>query len=312
MVDLPNERFIMKKIFGLLFLTFISCGKSADAPKGSTLTKLPELEAKIKTIEPWLPYCQYTSAFRGMSKDTCLIDKNGSGDADTMAYAGYSCLAGVQEGCETAKRSFSETTGRGWRSPGRVDNDIGNEFSRDMLLGALSYFAATKDVDRAYKFQTWLESNDNVLCFAESACDMRETSWALMGEVWRYIGLPLNLRMRIGMQTDELTQQISANINKVGYRLNLIGMTILIRQKIGTYNTQLANAAIVLTQRQPNNLFFQYLVYGKSDSLIERALQQIPNSQPEHRDTWVFDVDQDENKDSMGWDWLFFYNLMKN
>ena len=95
---------MLKKML-VLFMFLTACGTSTpDDPESNS--RDGEVKTRVDSVREWLPYCNYPNGFRGVSKDTCKSEGNGSGDGDIAAYAGWLCFSGEEIGCETVKRSF--------------------------------------------------------------------------------------------------------------------------------------------------------------------------------------------------------------
>lgn len=300
----------MIKYYLILLVTLISaCGNTLPNKTPINAENFELFKQRVDSYREHLPTCLYAKGFLGVSKDSCVAEGTGTGDGDAMLWSGLLCLSGDSVGCETAQRSFG-TDGRAWRSPGRVNNDNEDTFSRDMFLGAMAYLAATRDTNTAAKYLTWLQGHENRLCL--SACDMTTTTWAVMGDVWQYLDLPRTNKMKNAQYLDELGQLSGAIFNE-GYSLHLVAVNVLIRQKIGKNSLAWKAVAKTIVDRRPNNPFFVYLHLGKSNKVIDLSLEQMPREIPHNRSEWVFERDPDDVEswnNSMLWEWVMLYNLM--
>lgn len=287
----------MIRLLLVMFLLILSCGREEPPRQHPYETVTRQLRDDMQKASP---LCQYSPDFKGISKRTCLAEGTGSGDADTMLFAGLLCLSGNELGCETVKRSVAGG-GKPYRSPGRVNTDPDNTFSRDMFLGLMAYFIKTKDTTTALTFQNWLEGNANRLCF--DSCDMRSTTWGLMGEVWKYLGLPLTLRMRSGMLVDDLAQRLAAEMNEKGYTQHLVATTIWLRQKINRYTVELASAANALADKSPANLFFAIIAGRRINPVCE-----VPAASS--RMEWLWENAEKHAPNAVGWDCVLIFNIL--
>jgi hypothetical protein len=281
----------------LLFLTLLLISCSVEHTLSNDIVNRQQLDNKIVILKTFLPVCNDY-----LSKDNC-------DDGDSMAYAGMSCLVGESIGCETAKSSIDDR-GQPWRSPNRIDTDIKNGFSRDMLIGMLAYFIKTKDTDNANLFLIWLTANGNKLCIGDNRCDMTVPMWGLMYEVYTYLGLQTNDKMKNGKYYDDIGQNISAMTVTAGYRLGLVAHVVIIRKYIGTDNYLINRLPEVLLDRSPNSILFKVLKNGNTQENIDLLTSLIPNSKPDMMSEWCIDLDINYCKQTMGWDLLFVYNLL--
>jgi hypothetical protein len=297
-----------KRIIIAILLT--ACG--TDIVKPPTPTPTAELQAvlanNIVATRQYAPTCQYTPDFKGISKDTCRAEGTGEGDGDTMLWAGLLCLSGEALGCATAKASVS-ALGQPYRSPGRVDKETSNTFSRDMFLGLMAYLLATGDTEIAKRFQSWLYSNNNNLCL--DSCDMRSTTWGLMGEVWLKIGLPLTREMQLGKIGDDTSQYAAVNYANPGYQQHLIAVTVWLRQNIGTQTIILNEALRSLANKNPSNPFFAYLGEGKSDKVLQLAIDACPATEPDSKSEWQWERTEDYKNKRIIWDCVMLGNLLQ-
>ena len=288
----------------ILLLLICSCGtKTSNPPRDTTnvVQELGQFKQRVELIRAQLPLCQYTPDFVGVSKDTCLAEGTGSGDADTMLFAGLLCLSGESIGCETARLSFG-ANGQPHRSPARLDE---MDFSRDMLMGVMAYLVGTKDVETAQRFITWMYNNHRRLCF--DSCDMTPATWGTLGEVWKYLGLQPTDDMKVGMYLDDLTEMAASYRNDVGYTLHLVAVHVFLRQATGSNTTTYARVAEILVQRDPTNPFFQWL-HGELSTSIKLALEQAQYQGS--KSEWT--LERNHRNNSVGWEWIFLYNIMLN
>lgn len=312
-IDSEQGTYLALLIFVLLAL--IGCGSVDNPPIQAAPDYDAQIAARVESIRDWLPYCQYSADFRGVSKDTCLAEGTGTGDGDVLAYAGYLCLAGEEIGCETARRSI-DSMGRAWRSPARVGHiEIANSFSRDMLLGLLAYLIATKDTDSAAKFLLYTEAIGGRLCpdALDNKCSMTPATYGLMKLVWQHIGLTPSPKMYLYAIIDDAVLEGQALTADAGYQLELIATHILLRQKLGDYNKTLERAAKKLTERQPENEYYELVYRGKTERFMQLFLAHAPQTAPASKFKWSVAPPSAERpwEASMGWEFIYMYGLIK-
>lgn len=292
----------------LLLLITLAC--AAKPPKQIvTPEKLYNFYNKVKTVESWLPYCKYPDNFVGPSKETCVSEGTGTGDGDMMKFGGLLCLANVTSGCELVARSC-EPNGRCWRSPARVNNDTPPTFSRDQFLGLMAYLIKTHDVTTASRVRNYHESIGGRVCDQNHmTCEYRITTTSLFVRVIDFL---LKAQTHDNL-LDDLSLLASARFSPAGYELELVASTILLRQRMGQHTVTLQEAARILTEREPMNPFFWFVYHGISDKVLDIALAQIPDTSPERRYKWSFEVKNEEEpwRHSMGWEWVFLRGLLK-
>lgn len=296
----------------LVFIAFLTaCGTSTpDKPESNNRDS--EVKERVDSIREWLPYCNYPNGFRGVSKDTCVSEGTGRGDGDIVAYAGWLCFSGEEIGCETVRKSIDSQC-RVWRSPGRVGVDTDDSFSRDMLLGLLGYFVKTKDTAKAKCWMDYVESIGNKLCpdATDNKCDITVPTWGTLGEVWKYLGISRTTNMKVNGLIDDETVYLQSLTQATGYGMELTAFQIYLRQYMGSYTQSLKKAAETLAKRQPQNPLFEFVYRGKTERFIDLILEQAPTMKPTERFQWSITRDTNEQawKDSMGWEWVYLYNL---
>jgi hypothetical protein len=295
----------------LTTLGLLACSTSIPISDSTSPNHTQELQdLKIKLVSA-APNCKYSDSFTGPSKNTCVSEGTGTGDGDMMLFGGLLCLSGETVGCELVKNSFDQN-GQPWRSPGRIGLNETDGFSRDMFLGVMAYLIKTQDTKLAIKFETWLSSNSNMLCLTDSdgRCEMRSTTWGLMGQVWKFLQLDLSQTMIDNQGLDDLGLGISVNFNEHGYQQHLTAVTILIRQKLGTYNTILKGAMETLVRKNPENPFFKYILEGSTASIQQETLTlcKLPSIEESQ---WLFEKLPEHQNYGMKWDCVFLINLLK-
>jgi len=295
----------MRKISSIIlisiFILTISCGRHVEqpAPPSPNDVSLQELKDKIL---PW--------AWKSPSG---IASKGGDDGGDSLLWEGLLCLSGEMDQCNVVPKNMSED-GRLWRSPELKNNDDENSFSRDMLLGFLSYLVRTKDTVMAEKYLNYVTNNGYKLC--PDATDIRCTpvpsTWGIMRIVWNHIGLDPSVLMYFGNVFDETSQMISAKTCD-GYECHLVAVTALITKKCDKETTKTQAAINTLIKRYPENPFFVYLSndFEKAEELVKKY---VPKTKPTYLAQWSIERNWDTyNPDtSMIWEWIFLINLLQN
>lgn len=134
---------------------------------------------------------------------------------NTNNISGPYCLLGDTDRCEDVRTSQDPETGAWYRNAYQrrfPSSETGQPlFSRDEFLGVMAYLVKTKDTAAAEKWLRFIAENPRkrssilakvkikreVVDFcppdgpvaADDRCEMRADSWALMGRVYRHIGI---------------------------------------------------------------------------------------------------------------------------
>lgn len=286
----------MKKYVWLFLLALVACGKTVER---KYVPPSEEVSKKVNDIRVWAPLCDG------------YISKGDCDQGDVMAFAGYLCLSGEQKGCETAKASFG-VDGRGWRNPRHEPLGDGNSFSRDMLIGALYYFAATKDVQTEANLRAYVKANGRLCDDAtDSRCEMTPGMWGLWGEVAKHIGNAPNDTMRANMLVDDKQIYIQSLSSPSGYQRELVAMEIVLRRYMNRSTKLLEVAAEELYKKEPNNPLYEYLARGKTDRFWQLFSQQVPSKEPAAKRNWSIAKSNsaEASLESMGWEWIFLYGI---
>lgn len=310
-----------------LWLTCVlSAGCTAYSVDGShaALTGDDEaaLEAMAAGVRSWAPTCQGYP-----SKEHC-------DDGDMTLFGGLLCASGEPLGCASVRASQG-ANGRFWRSPRRVDGNLGGRksFSRDMSMGVLLYLATTKDREAATRWLNWIDSNrpctlkkpwgggclvrgPHRVCRDDenATCTITPGLWALMGKVWDHLGLRRHSEMRRWAATDTDMASLEATFTEPGYELHLKGVAIYLKELLGVQRTWRVDTASDISERQPNNPFFHYLAERDPAFVTALVLDQCPapGTRPERLFQWSWErADASEAYlESMGWECLFMRNLL--
>ncbi len=282
-------------------------GPAYSQPIATPLEILP-----FSAWRSWAPLCQGHP-----SKGNC-------DDGDATLFSGLLCLSGEEAGCK-AVEAAQDTAGKFWRSPRRVGVDTSNSFSRDMALGVLSYLLATKDQEAAQAWIQWIDQNSLCQLNVGGVCQLRTYRycrddsdarcfitpgmWSVMRRVWEHLELPLHKEMKTAGEQTLVTEAEQAPL---GYAFHLNAVVFFLYQKMGrnlAFEWDLINTIV---ERQPDNLFFQYLHEGASPRLQEALRNLCPRTAPQETKQWTWERDTAENaeRDSMGWDCIFLGRLL--
>ena len=297
-------------------LLLISCADVSIDEDSAALSDLDELAARRGDWLGWAPRC---GAFPS---------KHGCEDGDTTLFNGLLCAAGEPLGCEGVRRAQG-ADGRWWRSPRRVDGNLGEprSFSRDMSMGVLLYLATTGDRDAATRWLAWIDGNrpcsitrpwggclvrgPHRVCRDDVSftCTITPGLWALMGRVWDHLGLPRHAEMNRWSAFDTDLASLEATFTEPGYQLHLKGVAIYLKEVLGVQRSWRLENAARLSERQPANPFFRSLWQGASVEVIDAVLARCPapGAPPAEQDQWAWERADEQQawRDSMGWDCVF-------
>jgi hypothetical protein len=236
-------------------------------------------------------------------------------------FAGLSCLSGDTARCEDVRRAQGPN-GRWWRNPSVIGQGKKGAFSRDQTLGVLAYLVATRDAAAAERWMKWIVDHKGRVCEKDEgqACWISYNLWGLFGEVWRYLGLPLNFYMKLGRQVDWPTAWISAHTTPDGYQVHLVGVDAFIRQELArrgvsrVYGSKWKSVVKKLNKRESWNPFFDYLVNGPTEFASNQILKLCPDQRPtvpfEHDWSWQRSEKDQAWLHSGGYDCLFMIRLL--
>jgi hypothetical protein len=107
-----------------------------------------------------------------------------------------------------------------------------------------------------------------------------------------------------------------ALLNKPGFPQHLVAVEILLAKKLGIQDPLQEQSARILTQNQPNNPFFSYLVEGATDKVADLVIKQCPSTQAEidqskkYQWSWERNDSEHANKNSVLWDCVFMVKLL--
>lgn len=289
----------------------IACGNAGNPSPPSDKSILPEqieqLQALKNSVKLWAVTCEHNDISYACEEYS---------DGDSMLFMGLLCLSGETSQCDAIPYA-QDDDGRMWRAPSKKSWPKGS-FSRDMLLGVLSYLYKTKDTHLARQLLSFIENNNYKLCdeTVDDRCNFHplvyRMVWGIIGRVWDHIGLNKNAWMIQADLGDDTLINGGSNFAPEGFTLHLMGVEILLRQKLNTNTTSLIRAARALANRQSANPFFEYLAHGKTRRAAELTMTQCLFEKPIIANQWAWQRDQNEEawKHSMGWDCIFMVNLL--
>ena len=230
----------------------------------ATQEQLIRLRAAIKN---WAPICNGAMA---LSK-VCY-------QFDIVEYAGYLCALGDQDRCEDVRKSQDPETGRWWRAPTLVGKTTSDSFSRDMFMGLMFYFAATKDRAGLKKWMDYLSANHNKMCpdGSDNRCSIEPSNWGMLGYLYRYLGMKPTALMKFGMVEMSPETIISAITAPRGFELALFADNLFFLRFIHVHTHWMNNTAKIMLARQPNNPMFRYLVHGSTEELAQDLIRACP------------------------------------
>lgn len=261
--------------------------------------------------------------------------KENCDDGDATLFNGLLCASGMTLGCASVAGAQG-ASGQWWRSPRRVDGNVGQQksFSRDMALGALLYLAKTSDRDAANRWLDWIE--DNRPCAVENpvtggcsvyglhrfcrddagtnACTLTPAIWSLMSDVWQHLGLKLHPNMsQFRTSYDDFAPQEAESV-ELGYQLHLKGVQAYLKKLLAQESNGSRAVVATLVARQPLNPFFQFLANGYSEALEANYLALCPDPDGngafrKYQWAWERDTAGEAWRESMGWDCLFLARL---
>jgi hypothetical protein len=267
---------------------------------------------------------------------TCLgyPSKQECEDGDMALFGGLLCASGEEAGCRLVADSQS-SDGRFWRSPRRAGHNLGQNksFSRDQALGVFLYLTQTGDQLAAQKWYQWIKdhrvcTNKNPLkkngCLTykyrfctddtNGQCEMNPRTWALMARIWDKIGLPRTNQMETDSVMEEKLLEAETRFAPPGYQMHLKAVEMLLRQRLGGLEKAVAKNAAILVERQPQNVFFNYVKSGKSTQLAEMMRSKCPTltskDAPQRQWSWEREDSEEAWRESMVWDCIFLNNLL--
>ncbi|MFZ9519244.1 MAG: hypothetical protein ACO3A4_02095 [Silvanigrellaceae bacterium] len=260
-----------------------------------------QLLVRRDRIGSWVLRCG-----RSVAKERCDV-------GESALFNGLLCLSGDELSCEALRRSQG-ADGRVWRAEYRLPSDAVNSFSREMALGVLAYLVATKDVEFAIRWMSWIEKNEDRFCreSTDDRCEFNMGLWMLFHDVWQYLGLAPNQKMKSAVVEDSVLTLVLAQFLPTGVEMHVAGVNAQIRRSMGQKSSALASISRTLNMRQPKNPFFAYLFLGARPEVIDKTLAWCPVSRPSSRTEWSFErhLEYAPWQQSMGWECIMLMNFL--
>lgn len=259
-----------------------------------------------------------------MSQDACDTPERAS--CDETFWNGIFCsnpntdIALSNIACSAIWRAQSPD-GMLWRSPweARAQNSSNPDFfSRDQGLATLASLTFTRNVSIFNSWLHYISDHDGFMCPKHWDCTLVTPFFCTFDKVAVALNTtrpdPKLMIPRLGEGAcayDHDYVLISCDVNEQGSALHLASLDVYIRRMIGDWSSTLAKAASRLHERDPENVFFEWLAVGASDSLARRLISQVPvwntSSARSNRRQWSFVREDSEMayKNSMGWEFVF-------
>lgn len=278
--------------FNLVFLLLLlGCGSERVKPVPPNKNPHQQLVDEMVRIESQLKFC------RGMWTSDLPHFLTGKPECDTgdgMLFTGLYLLSNPINANDLVNgiRYSVDDFGRPWRSP--EDRDFGerpNTFSRDMFKGLMFYLIYSKDQDMVRRFTKYVRANHYRMCPSDTdaRCQMTPSTLELLGDVHEFIGLSRPDDMPDLGALSELTMELEASQNPLGYQLHLVSLSVYMKALTGNLRNRHAAAARTLYSRQPNNLWFRFLANYVTDghqdeysNIMDLLLQEMrvwPNAE---------------------------------
>lgn len=228
-------------------------------------------------------------------------------------FAGLLCASGEKQFCNYCYDNIT-STGNFCRNKSKVTEekcaDLESSFSYDEFLGISLFIITNKDTKLANKLYSFIQKNNYNLCDnpISDECLATPPVWDILKISWKNIGMQPNERMLAGSVVGYSWQKLAANNVAVSYRTHLIAVYLYINRLTNTWNDNLQDIANILTRRQPNNLFMQYLTTGTFDKqlFLQRYYERTSKLSQWHQQR----ADEEKAwKQSVGWDFQFLINL---
>jgi len=275
-------------LFGLLMVIgFNSNFVRADE---SPLVKTPilsstteALKARRALLRTWAPKCSDGS----LTMSSCPF-------WDAVEYMGMLCLSGETEYCDQVKNA-QDASGRFFRSPEyrlHPKPENGPTFSRDMDRGVWGYVIATGDKEVAAKYMNYVKGNGYHLCpkSKESweACTTRATYWTFVTQVFNYLNLPHDKKKMNDYKftIESIYSPLESQEQPLNFEMILNAEELYTYQKMAEKGAKLKNTdtyrklARIIHKRDPENAFYEYLVYGANESSAQKILKMCPSDRP--------------------------------
>ncbi len=298
---------ISQKIYLVLGMMMIP---SLSAFAQISAEKMDQLKTKRDLARTWAPLCADGTQSHGM----CPF-------GDMTIFSGLLCLSGETERCNDVKHAQGPD-GKWWRSPELVGNEVEKDsFSRDQSLGALSYLVATKDVEAALRWQSYIESHNNKMCTdaSDNRCTITPGASQLFGAVWEYLGLKPARWMNRGKWYMNVYSQIEASVQPKDFPMHLNAASAWIRLEVERRGGPRAESydqkvLKILVKREPTNPYFLLLRNGPTEEVANLILEKCPDQKPKDALLdWSWQRGQDDKPwlHASGHDCIYIVNVFE-
>ena len=255
---------------------------------------------------------------------------------DSMLFTSISLLASRNDQLEKGIHNSMDGDGRLWRSAENRKKPRNNykDFSKDHTLGFFLYLAATNDVERGERLLNYLYENGNYVCpysgskEAISHCFVTAGLSRLLYDFMIKNGRDHLVPAVSGVELNvyEEIDQDSIKRGLKGYELHLKLIKILTAARLGKLTDKSIATARLLHEKNPDNLFFQY-VYKLTNPSAPLTFDGIGRRLLQYMDSWNSAGYQDKKKQwtwernpieesedpheiSMGWEYLVLAGLL--
>ncbi len=228
-------------------------------------------------------------------------------------FAGLLCASGEKDFC---KAIYDNITPNGdfCRNEFKVTpmgcTDLEGSFSTDEALGVLLFIVSNKDQALAIRFWDYIKRNNYKFCTKanDDKCYIYPHLYGLMCKTWKYVKLVPSKEMIVGSALEGSILRVSASKVEVSYRTHLLMVHFYLTRLTNNWSKEIQTSANILLNRQPNNMFMQYLATGTFDRglFFERYSQRTAKMSQWHQQR----SDSEQAwKQSVGYDFLFLKNL---
>lgn len=240
-------------------------------------------------------------------------------DGDTLLFAGL--ISSVSLYGSPTIHGSQDGLGRLWRSPARVGKEGSDTFSRDQLLGFLTYCVTHPSAIYTFSnFMSYLRTHKYKLTpkSSDGRNELRLTTKAALYRVADSLGSAGEVPSHWYLYTfvDKLGHVASAAFSKLGYRVHLAVINAYLNVLQGEDGFLDSLIFKVAHRRDPKNPFYFYLAYGCTQELMGilekeflRAKEGVGKT-PSRYWAWERDFAQDPLAEPLVWDWFFLFSLI--
>lgn len=295
-----------------------ACGKDRT-PVRPNLSTIEELANETSRIEPLILFCDGGVAF---PRNNNVDGRPNCDVGDSMLFTGTLLSTKPWEMFQQMQDAIAGsilTSGKPHRAPSYAKVDYaGDSFSRDQMLGFLHYLVTTKDQESAKLVINYLKNHNNQLCpgASDGRCDMTLGLKAITDDVYQYIGL--GAQYNVNRDLDDNTTLTEARYADVGYPMNLVSQKIFLRVRMNELNSMHSLAAKALADRQPNNMWFQFLnnlTHDGDNGTYETIMIKLTSCMKQWTTPggkWAFEQDRKTTcePDAVGADYVWLAKLL--